>query len=229
MLFQIAHANKNSSFGEANTFTISIQTNIADEQSYLQTAFITDNVEGYEFRKAMLKDQYHTEAVYLLNKDELTIHATANSLFAGWTVPIPLLSQKYLLPPANLIFKGSGKIQTYSTELKGLMNRRLTYEFNCLEAFVTFMLPFARYYSPATDGLFYRECIVTSYPSFIIERIIRPFLEMKTLNLKWVAHDLHIEICRVYFEGLTYTLRYTISNWNCIKRHNHIIGNKTGY
>ena len=164
MLFQIAHANKNSSFGEANTLTISIQTNIADEQSYLQTVFITDNVEGYEFRKAMLKDQYNTEAVYLLNKDELTIHASANSLFAGWTVPIPLLSKKYILPPANLIFKGSGKTRTYSAELMGLMNRRLTYEFNCIDAFVTFMLPFSRYYSPATDGVFYRECIITSQP-----------------------------------------------------------------
>ncbi len=164
LLFQVAHAGKNSSFGESNTLTISIQTSIADEQSYLQTVFITDSPEGYEFRKKMLKDQYNTEAVYLLNKDELTIQASAHNLFAGWTVPIPLLCQKYILPPANLIFKSSGKTRTYSAELKSLMRRRLTYEFNCLDAFVTFMLPSSRYHSPATDGLFYRECIITSYP-----------------------------------------------------------------
>ena len=165
LLFQVAHAGKNSSFGESNTLTISIQTNIADEQSYLQTVFITDNPEGYKFRKKMLKDQFNTETVYLLNKYELTIQASANNLFAGWTIPIPLLSQKYILPPANLIFKSSGKTRTYSAELKSLMKRRLTYEFNCLDAFVTFMLPSSRYHSPATDGLFYRECIITSYPS----------------------------------------------------------------
>lgn len=164
LFFQISHANSNSSFGEANSLTISIQTNIADEQSYLQTAFITDNPEGYKFRKAMLKNHYNTEAVYLLNKNELTVQTSANTLFAGWTVPIPLLSNKYILPPANLIFKGTGKATTYCTELKGLLNRRLTYEFNSLEAFVTFMLPSSSYYSPATDGLFYRECIITSYP-----------------------------------------------------------------
>jgi sugar-specific transcriptional regulator TrmB len=167
LLLQICSANENSSFGVSNSLAISIQTNIADQQSYIQTAFVTDNAEGYAFRKAMHKNQYTPEAIYLFNKNELGIHLSANRLFAGWTVPIPLLSQKYILPPSNLIFKGFGKTRAYSTELKGLLNRRLIYEFNCLEAFVTFMLPFSRYYSPATDGLLYRECIITSYPPAI--------------------------------------------------------------
>ncbi len=164
LMFQICCANKNSSFGVSNSLVISIQTDIGDQQSYLQTAFITDNVKGYNFRKAMHKNQHTAEAVYLFNRNELAVHASANGLFAGWTVPIPLFSEKYVLPPANLMFEGSGEIRTYSSELKGLLNRRLIYEFNCLEAFVTFMLPFSRYYGPATDGLLYRECIITSYP-----------------------------------------------------------------
>ena len=117
----------------------------------------------------MHKNQHTAEAVYLFNKKELAVHASSNGLFAGWTVSIPLLSEKYILPPANMIFEGSGEIRTYSTELKGLLNRRLIYEFNCLEAFVTFMLPSSRYYGPATDGLLYRECIITSYPPRYLE------------------------------------------------------------
>lgn len=172
LMFQICCANKNSSFGVSNSLAISIQTNIADQQSYLQTAFITNNPKGYNFRKAMHKNQHTAEAVYLFNKNELAVHASTNGLFAGWTVPIPLLSEKYILPPANMIFEGSGEIRTYSTELKGLLNRRLIYEFNCLEAFVTFMLPSSRYYGPATDGLLYRECIITSYPPSTLKEAI---------------------------------------------------------
>jgi hypothetical protein len=164
LMLQICCANKNSSFGAGNSLAISIQTNIADQQSYLQTAFITDNPEGYNFRKAMLKNQHTAEAVHLFKKNELAVHPSKNGLFAGWRVPIQLLSEKYTLPPANMIFEGSGEVRTYSTDLRGLLKRRLVYEFNCLEAFVTFMLPSSRYYSPATDGLLYRECIITSYP-----------------------------------------------------------------
>jgi hypothetical protein len=172
LLFQICCANKNSSFGVSNSLAISIQTNIADQQSYLQTVFITDNPKGYNFRKAMHKNQHTAEAVYLLNKNELTVHVSTNGLFAGWTIPIPLFSEKYILPPANIIFEGSGEIKTYSSELKGLLNRTLIYEFNCLEAFVTFMLPSSRYYGPATDGLLYRECIITSYPPSTLKEAI---------------------------------------------------------
>jgi sugar-specific transcriptional regulator TrmB len=165
LLFQICFANKNSSFGVSSSLTVSIQTNIPDQQSYLQTVFITDNPKGFNFRKAMQKNRHTAEAVYLLNKNELVVHSTSNGLFAGWTIPIPLLFEKYILPPGSITFEGTGEIRTYSSELKGLLNRSLIYEFNCLEAFVSFMLPSSRYYSPATDGLLYRECIITSYPS----------------------------------------------------------------
>ena len=164
LLVQVGCADKNSAFGASNSISISVQTNIADQQSYLQSTFITDNPEGYDFRKAMCKNQNNPETVCLLDKDKLVVHLSKNGLLAGWTVPIPLLSQKYILPPANLIFKSTGKTRTYSTELKSPLNRRLVYEFNCLNAFVTFLLPSSSYYSPATDGLFYRECIITSYP-----------------------------------------------------------------
>jgi hypothetical protein len=120
----------------------------------------------------MLKNQHTAEAVYLFNKKEMAVHESTNGLFAAWTVPIPLLSEKYILPPANIIFEGSGEIRTYSSELKGLLNRRLIYEFNCLEAFVTFMLPSSMYYGPATDGLLYRECIITSYPPSALKEAI---------------------------------------------------------
>ena len=163
-MIQVLHNNKFSSFGEENALSIYIQMNIGDNQSYLQVAFVTGNAKGFNFRKAMYKNQNTKESSYLLKKDELNVQAYGNGLFAGWTVPIPLLGPKYVLPPSSIMFEGCGKVRSLVSEIKGPMNRRLVYEFNCLEAFVTFMHPSSKYSGPASDGLFEKDVIVTSYP-----------------------------------------------------------------
>ena len=163
-MIQTMHSNNFSSFGEENSLSIYIQMNIGDNQSYLQVAFLTDNPKGFEFRKAMHKNRNTKEVAYLLKKGELSVRPNSNGLFAVWTVPIPLLEPKFVLPPSSIMFEACGKIRPLLSDLIGPMNRRLVYEFNCLEAFVTFLHPSLKYSGPASDGLFYRDVIVTSYP-----------------------------------------------------------------
>jgi hypothetical protein len=160
----VLHHNKQSSFGAGNSLFIYMQAKIADNLSYLPVAFVTDNPRGYKFRKAMYKIHRTTEVAKLLKKDELKVQAQGNSLFAGWTAPIPLLPPKYVLPPSCIMFEGFGKIKSYSTKIIGPLNRRITYEENILDAFVTFMHPSSRYYGPGSDGLLHRDVIITSYP-----------------------------------------------------------------
>jgi hypothetical protein len=105
-----------------------------------------------------------TEVTQLLKKDELKVQAHGDRLFAGWTVPIPLLPPKYILPPACIIFEGYGKIKSYSSEIKGPLGRRVTYEYNSIDAFVTFMHQSSKYHGPGSDALLHREIIMTSYP-----------------------------------------------------------------
>jgi sugar-specific transcriptional regulator TrmB len=163
MIF-VVHSNRQSSFGVANSLIIHMQAKIADNMSYIPVAFVTDNPRGYKFRKAMHKIHRTTEVAKLLNKDELKIQSHGNTLFAGWTVPIPLLPPKYILPPACIMFEGYGKIKSYSSKIIGPLNRRITYEENTLDAFVTFMHPSSRYHGPGSDGLLHRDTIITSYP-----------------------------------------------------------------
>jgi sugar-specific transcriptional regulator TrmB len=163
MIF-VGHHNKKSSFGAENSLCIYMQAKIADNNSYIPVAFVTDNPQGYKFRKAMYKIQRTTEVAKLLKKDELKVQAHGNRFFAGWTVPIPLLPPKYILPPSCIMFEGYGKVKSYSSKIIGPLNRRLTYEENILEAFVTFMYPSSRYYGPGSDGLLHRDMIITSYP-----------------------------------------------------------------
>jgi hypothetical protein len=112
----------------------------------------------------MYKIHRTTEVAKLLKKDELKVKIHGNRLFAGWTVPIPLLPPKYILPPGCILFEGYGKIKSVSSKIIGPLNRRLTYEENILDAFVTFMYPSSRYHGPGSDGLLHRDLILTSYP-----------------------------------------------------------------
>lgn len=164
-MIQVNHYNKQSSFGAGSSLFISIQTEIADQQSYLPAAFVTNNPRGFKFRKAMQAHLHNTEIAQLLQKDELKVRLQSDKLFAGWTVPIPLLPPKYILPPGCLTIEGYGKVKTYISDLKGHMNRCVSYEFTSLDAFVTFMFPSSKYNGPGSDAVLHRDVITTSRPS----------------------------------------------------------------
>jgi len=163
-IIQASHNFESSAFGPENFLVFYLQMKVAEQQSYLPVAFVTDNHRGCRYRKTMHIDQVTTEVVHLVKKGELEVQLRGKSLFAGWTVPIPLLPPKHILPPACVFFEGYGDAKTYYSEVKGIFDRREVNEYNCLDAFVTFMNPSSRYSGPASDGLLLREVIFTSYP-----------------------------------------------------------------
>ncbi len=163
----IIHVNKyndKSSFGAGSSLMIDVQLNIAGNQSYIPAVLATDNLQGHKFRKAMHKTFQTTEIAKLMKKDELTVQIQGNRLFAGWTVPIPLLPPKYVLPPSCLTIEGYGKLKTYMCELRGPLNRRVSYEFTYLDSFVTFMNPSSNYNGPGTDAMLQKDEITISRP-----------------------------------------------------------------
>jgi sugar-specific transcriptional regulator TrmB len=163
-MIHVNHYNKNSSFGAGSSLSINMQTEIAGQQAYLPTSFVTNNPRGFKFRKAMQARHHSTQIIQLLKKDELKVHFQGDRLFAGWTVPIPLLPQKYILSPGCLTIEGYGEVKTYTSELKGPMNRRVSYDFTSLDAFVTFMYQSSKYNGPGSDAVLYRDTITTSRP-----------------------------------------------------------------
>ena len=163
-IIQAFHANKKSSFGSLNSLTIYMQIKVTDCPSYLPVVHVTDNPKAYKFRKGMCNSQHTIEVTRLLKKNELNIQLDNNKLFAGWTVPIPLFPPKYIIPPACIIFEGYGNVKTYLSELKGPLNRTVKFEFNSLDAFVTFMHPSSKYSGAGSDGLLHKEMIMISFP-----------------------------------------------------------------
>jgi sugar-specific transcriptional regulator TrmB len=162
MLFHIFHLNKKSAFGAEDAMIITVRHETPNGYSYLPGAFITDNPEALAFWKktfAGLPFEQH-----VVNKNEFHVQIQHNTLFAGWTVPIPLSPQQRILPPSCILIEGYGNIKTSKYTIREPSGDTIINEVNYSEAFVTFMHPSSKYTGPGTDGFFYREFLSTTYP-----------------------------------------------------------------
>ena len=99
-----------------------------------------------------------------MKKNELQIQVHGNTLFAGWTVPIPLFPPQYTLPPGAVLFEGYGKLKPTVTNYTMPSGWTSISEVNGLEAFVTFFHPASKYAGSGMDGVISREMIMTVYP-----------------------------------------------------------------
>lgn len=162
MLFHIFHSNKKSSFGAEDAMIITSRHETPTGYAYLPAAFITDNPEAIDFWKktfAGLPFEQH-----VVNKNEFHIEIQHNTLFAGWTAPIPLSSQQITLPPSCILIEGYGNVKTGKYTVREPSGDTIINEVNYFEAFVTFMHQASKYTGPGTDGFFYREFLSTTYP-----------------------------------------------------------------
>jgi hypothetical protein len=69
-----------------------------------------------------------------------------------------------VLPPASILFEGYGKLVSGVTQTVMPSGRKVTKEYNGLEAFVTFFHPDSKYVGTGKDGLFARDAITSSTP-----------------------------------------------------------------
>jgi sugar-specific transcriptional regulator TrmB len=90
--------------------------------------------------------------VLLVKEHEFQMLKQGNTLFVGWTVPIPILPEKLLLPPSFLLFEGYGSPKHCKNCVVTASDWKITTENDSSEAFVTFISPSARYTGPGTDG-----------------------------------------------------------------------------
>jgi hypothetical protein len=120
------------------------------------------------------------QSIRLAKKDELQIRVHGNTLFAGWTVPIPLLPSEYVLPPACIVFEGYGDVKTESYSVVQPSGGKFTARQNGFDAFVTFMHPSSKYSGPGTDGFLVRDFVMEGTARFIDG--FHPKLETKLIE-----------------------------------------------
>jgi hypothetical protein len=173
MIIHVFNWNEKSSFGLENNIVFSLWLDTPKGKAFVPVAYVQDHPLGVYRREALGIIYSSTPAaknIQVMKMDEFQVQSYGNVLFAGWTKQIPLLPGKYALPPAAILFEGYGKIKPGVIRMVLPSGFRQKWEFNGLEAFVTFFHPSAKYSGPGTDGTLSSEIISTAKSPLINDK-----------------------------------------------------------
>jgi hypothetical protein len=164
LVISVFHIEKHSAFGEEDAMLIYLWLETPKGHAYVPVAYVGDNPKAQDIWKAWLAGTPAGQNVQLVKKDKLQIRIHGNTLFAGWTVPVPLPHTSNVLPPACLLIEGYGDVKTDMYTMLSPSGYRTEIERSGFEAFVTFFHPSSKYSGPGTDGFFARDYVATTYP-----------------------------------------------------------------
>ena len=164
MIINVWHCDKNSSWGTEDWLNVSLWLETPIGYRWVSVVHVTDNPEALEFRKGVWAGTPAGQNCQLVKKDQFKVQVHGNTLFAGWTIPIPLLPPPYVLPSSCILFEGYGEIRTTVTKTRAPSGRTQVTETNQFNAFVTFFHPASKYSGPGTDGIFGRDVYFIAYP-----------------------------------------------------------------
>ncbi|HLN88780.1 MAG TPA: helix-turn-helix domain-containing protein [Candidatus Binatia bacterium] len=164
MIIIARHIDKQSSMGAEDMLAVHLWLETPAGYGYVRAATVGDNPAGVEYRKKLNAGTPAEQYCHLVKEDEIQARLHGNTLFVGWTVPIPLYPPPFVLPPACLLFEGYGELKTGVTKYQTPVGHTHVTEFNSYDAFVTFFHPASKYSGPGTDGFLRRDAVMTSYP-----------------------------------------------------------------
>ncbi|MEJ2281083.1 MAG: hypothetical protein P8X97_04100 [Candidatus Bathyarchaeota archaeon] len=154
---------KTSAFGLENNIRIFIKPE-RKGAPYQLLAAVVDNPVAVEYRSSLFEGMPASNNIILVERNKLTIELYGNTLFAGWTIPIPLTPTKYIIPPACILFEGYGKVNSGRFNFLYPSGRNQEVYYNNLKAFVTFFHPSSKYIGSGIDGFIDREAFQISHP-----------------------------------------------------------------
>jgi sugar-specific transcriptional regulator TrmB len=164
MMIIAQKVEEQSTFGAGDALTVFLWHETPTGYAYEPVAQVGYNPRSQSFRKRLFAGTPAEQNFQLVKKDELQIRVHGNTLFAGWTVPIPLYPPPYKLPPACLLIEGYGDIKSTEISMQYVSGYKSQIEENYFDAFVTFLHPSSKYSGPGTDGRFVRDFIATFTP-----------------------------------------------------------------
>jgi sugar-specific transcriptional regulator TrmB len=164
MVVRVEKIEKQSTFGAEDALTIYLWLETASGRRCVPVAIVGDNPKAQAIWKSGSACFPAGQNVQLVGKDELQIRVHGNTMFAGWTIPIPLSPPNFILPPACLLIEGYGNVKTDGFTHLSPSGWKCEIEENYFDAFVTFMHPSSKYSGPGTDGVFIRDFVSIDYP-----------------------------------------------------------------
>ncbi|MEJ2242807.1 MAG: helix-turn-helix domain-containing protein, partial [Candidatus Bathyarchaeota archaeon] len=112
LIIGIAMFNDESSYGATNHLMISAKNRTSSDSIYEPVAIVDTNPYLIDYRRMVYKGDPVEHNVRLVKDSEFKIFVQGNSLFASWTIPIPLLSGNHVLPPSSILFEGYGEVKS---------------------------------------------------------------------------------------------------------------------
>jgi len=164
ILIWATHVDKHSSFGPEDYIVVYQRLEASNRSDFVPVAIAGDNPNSIPVLKMAYAGTPASQNHHLVKKDELEIRVHGNTLFAGWTVPIPLYPSDVTLPPACILIEGYGNVKTLGFSSILPSGFKFVIEENYFDSFVTFFHPASKYSGPGTDAAFSRDCIITNYP-----------------------------------------------------------------
>ena len=164
MMIMVFHLNKQSSFGATDWFSVNLWLETPRGYAYVPVAHVADTSKGTEWAKVYFGGTPAGQNIHVLKKDELQVQVHGNTLFAGWTVPIPLFPPRYILPPAVLLVEGYGRLKTSLLTMAMPSGATVIMESNGFDAFGTLFHPASKYAGPGTEATIGRDIVVTAHP-----------------------------------------------------------------
>jgi sugar-specific transcriptional regulator TrmB len=146
--FEHAHSKRGISL-----LRIDLWLKTPEGEEFVPVAIVTDAPPDLITRnKVQFAGTPAGENVIKVKPEELQVWNKGKTLFAGWTIPIPLLPPKYKLDPACIIFDAFGD-ELHSTISYNLPSGYLMgIEFDGFQAFTTYIGPSWRYSGPGIYG-----------------------------------------------------------------------------
>jgi sugar-specific transcriptional regulator TrmB len=169
MLIRVHQVEKHSTLGAEDVIIINLWLETPNGPAYVPVAVLVDSPKTQTSWKMNFAAAPAGRNVRLARKDELQIRVHGNTLFAGWTVPIPLLPSQHVLPPACMLIEGYGDVKTAAYTITNPWGGKVTAKQNGFDAFVTFMHPSSKYSGPGTDGFFVRDFVADVSPNIFKE------------------------------------------------------------
>lgn len=158
--FEHAHSRKG-----VNLLRIDLWLNSPNGEEFVPVAIVTDAIQKViERSKTQFAGTPAAENHISVKPQELQVWNKGKSLFAGWTIPIPLLGSKFVLDPACIMFEAFGD-EIHSTISYQLPSGYLMgIEWDGFQAFTTYIGPSWKYSGPGIYGSVGNFLLVVAKP-----------------------------------------------------------------
>jgi sugar-specific transcriptional regulator TrmB len=160
-----SHFDKQGKLGEADVLSVGLWLDTPQGETFVPAALVTDgSPEVIKFNEAQFAGTFAEENQISVKPEELQVWSKGKTLFAGWTIPIPLLDSKYILEPGCIIFEAFGD-EIHSTNPLPLPSGYLLgFEVDGFQAFTTFVGTSWKYSGPGISGFAGNFVVVTAKP-----------------------------------------------------------------